>query len=309
MDGASAEAARSSDAPPPGVALDEVMLAMDVVDTVRHRHLLVERELQGEAREAALIERLRATYASQGIDVPDHVLAEGVAALREDRFAYRPPPPGIATALARLYVHRASLAALLVVIVAVIALVVGVRHATVVAPRQALAAQLITAHERVHAATTLSAALERADAGRSAGDAALARGETAAARDALERLEALALQLEQRYRLLIATGERAVSGVWRVPDANTAARNFYLIVEALDDAGRPVRVEVTSEETGRVERVSTFGLRVPQDVFERVAADKAADGIIQDRFVGEKRVGQLEPDYAIPTTGGVITRW
>lgn len=291
------------------VALDEVMLAMDVVDTVRHRQLLVERELQGEAREAALIERLRATYAAQGIDVPEHVLTEGVAALREDRFAYRPPPPGLATTLARLYVHRASLAALLVVLMAVLALVLGVRHATVVAPRQALAGELVAVHERVRSATTLPEALQRADAGRAAGEAALARGETAAARDALNRLEALAAQLEQRYRLLIATGPSVVSGVWRVPDVNTAARNYYLIVEALDDAGRPVRVEVTNEETGRVERVSTFGLRVPQDVFERVAADKAADGIIQDRFVGEKRAGALQTDFAIPTTGGVITRW
>jgi len=294
---------------PSGVALDEVMLAMDVVDTLRHRQGLVEQELQGEAREAALIQRLRATYAAQGIDVPEHVLAAGVAALREDRFAYRPPPPGFATTLARLYVHRASLAALAVVVVAVIALVWGVRHATVVAPRQALAGDLSSVHARVTTGTDAPGALQRAAAMLAAGEAALQRGDTAAARVEVDALASLAALLEQRYELVIAAGPNAVSGVWRVPDVNTAARNYYLIVEAVDAAGRPVRVEVTNEETGRVERVSTWGLRVPQEVFERVAADKAADGIIEDRLVGAKRAGALAPEYTIPTSGGAITRW
>ena len=39
--------------------LDEVMLAMDVVDTLRHRQDLALRELDAGAREAELIEKLR----------------------------------------------------------------------------------------------------------------------------------------------------------------------------------------------------------------------------------------------------------
>ena len=39
--------------------LDDVMLAMDVVDTLRHDQLIVERELNEEERRAKLIERLR----------------------------------------------------------------------------------------------------------------------------------------------------------------------------------------------------------------------------------------------------------
>ena len=68
--------------------LDDVMLAMDVVDTLRHRSQMVERELSQDGRDDALKERLRKIYASQGIDVPDHVIAEGVRALKEDRFVY-----------------------------------------------------------------------------------------------------------------------------------------------------------------------------------------------------------------------------
>ena len=88
--------------------LDDVMLAMDVVDTLRRRRRLVERELDAEGREQDLKQRLHKIYATQGIEVPDHVLEEGVAALKEERFVYSPPPESLATRLASLYVRRAS---------------------------------------------------------------------------------------------------------------------------------------------------------------------------------------------------------
>jgi hypothetical protein len=87
--------------------LDELMLAMDVVDTLRHERRLVERELTAGDRDRALIERLRELYAGQGIEVPDDVLAQGVGALREDRFRYTPPAPGFARSLQVAYVKRA----------------------------------------------------------------------------------------------------------------------------------------------------------------------------------------------------------
>src|SRR4051812_44322350 len=77
---------------PPPQKLDELMLAMDVVDTLRHQDSLVARELDETRREAQLIERLRQIYRGQGIEVPDRVLQEGVRALKESRFVYTPQP-------------------------------------------------------------------------------------------------------------------------------------------------------------------------------------------------------------------------
>ncbi|MHA1559386.1 MAG: DUF6384 family protein, partial [Alphaproteobacteria bacterium] len=94
-----AEAAAVEKAP-----LDDVMMAMDVVDTLRHGEKLVERELSGEERRQRLIERLRGVYESQGIAVTDRILAEGVDALEQERFVYKPKQGGFAFALARLYV-------------------------------------------------------------------------------------------------------------------------------------------------------------------------------------------------------------
>ena len=76
------------------VGLDQLMLAMDVVDTLRHQQDLVDQALAEDSRSAALIERIRGIYANQGIEVPDSVIAEGVEALRRDRFVYQPPASG-----------------------------------------------------------------------------------------------------------------------------------------------------------------------------------------------------------------------
>jgi len=129
------------------------------------------------------------------------------------------------------------------------------------------------------------------------------------ARAAVDELSALRERLEHSYELRIVAGDNVTSGVWRVPDANTRARNYYLIVEAVDPGGRALTLPVTSEETGRVERVSSWGLRVDEATWERVRADLADDGILQERLVGRKASGELEPTYTVPTTGGAITRW
>src|SRR3712207_1280487 len=114
--------------------LDELMLAMDVVDTLRHREDLVSRELDEARREADLIERLRRIYRGQGIEVPDRVLAEGIRALKESRFVYTPPRPGLATTLARLWVARHRIGAALAAVLLALLLAWGVYWASVMRP-------------------------------------------------------------------------------------------------------------------------------------------------------------------------------
>src|SRR3954470_3396270 len=104
--GPPAPAAASGSPAPAPQKLDDLMLAMDVVDTLRHQDNLVARELDETRREANLIERLRQIYRGQGIEVLDRVLAEGVRALKESRFVYTPPKPGLARTLALTWVNR-----------------------------------------------------------------------------------------------------------------------------------------------------------------------------------------------------------
>lgn len=296
-------------APARGAPLDDVMLAMDVVDTLRHQESLVARELGDADREKELLERLRRLYATQGIDVPDRILAEGVAALREGRFTYAPPADSWQVRLARAYVHRARYGRGLLGIALLAALVAAGYWASVVQPRAALRQDLLEAGARVAAVAQVPDAAERGAALAAAGAAALDAGDVGDARQARDELRGLAAELEAAFTLRIVSRPNETTGVWRIPDANERARNYYLIVEAVAADGRVLDRPVRNEETGTTSVVRRWGLRVDEATFERVAADKLDDGILQDDVFGEKRRGELAIDYRFPTTGGAITSW
>jgi hypothetical protein len=109
--------------------------------------------------------------------------------------------------------------------------------------------------------------------------------------------------------LRIVSRPREPTAVWRVPARNPNARNYYLIVEAVAPDGHLVKVPVTSEEDGRTDTVSRWGVRVSEAVFEEVRRDKNDDGIVQRSILGEKRRGQLAPDYRMPVMAGAILTW
>ena len=297
----------------PVAELDEVMLAMDVVDTIRHRELIVERELNSEERREKLKARLKSLYAAQGMDVPDHILAEGVAALEEDRFAYDPPEPGLQTRLAHIYVNRSNWGKPLLAILALIALVWIAWYLLVARPEaarvSALPSTLESSHQAVLDLASTDQARDRAGALLAEGKAAIARGDEEETAEAIDDLVELREMLDERYELRVVSRPGELSGVWRVPDANTGARNYYLIVEAIDPSGNALAMPVRNEEDGRIVTVQKWGVRVDQETFDRMAADKRDDGIIQDYVLAVKERGQLEPEYRIATSGAAITEW
>ncbi len=300
---------QAANAPPSAAPLDDVMLAMDVVDTLRQRQDLVARELAEPQRAQELIGRLRKIYAAQGIDVPDAVLEQGVAALAEERFVHRPPPPSFATTMARIYVTRRRWGTLLLAAIAIVVVAIASYRSQVVAPRAALPAELTAAYTSTLEVAAEPTATERADALVAVGRGALRDGDVAAVRGALSDLEQLRATLEQSYQVRIVNRPGEASGVWRVPDINPDARNYYLIVEALGPDGRPLTVRVHDEETGADVAVRSWGLRVDEATYRAVERDKLDDGILQNDLVGRKQRGNLEPTYTVATTGAAITRW
>jgi hypothetical protein len=310
-------AAASAAAPP----LDETMMAMDVVDTLRHADRLVERELQGEERRSQLRRRLREIYATQGIEVPDRILDQGVAALEQQRFAYRPTPPSFQRTLAELWVTRARWGRAAGLALGVLLLAGGgwwfgvhlpaerARVAERQELEQGLPAALTAERARVEAATRLAAPRAEADRLVAEGQAAARAGALAEARERLARLQALQRNLSQEYQLRIVNRPGEPSGVWRVPQDNPRARNFYLIVEAVGRDGRPVAVPVTSEEDGKTATVSRWGQRVTPEEFERVRRDKLADGVVDQPVIGTKRAGETAPEWTVRTPGGAILAW
>jgi len=87
-------------------SLDDMMLAMDVIDTLRHQEDAAQRVIDQDKRDEQLKARLRSIYADQGIPVPDYILQQGIETLRQDQFVYRPTPFGLSRLLALLWVKR-----------------------------------------------------------------------------------------------------------------------------------------------------------------------------------------------------------
>jgi len=300
--------------------LDDVMIAMDVVDTLRHDAYIVERELNEDERKAKLIERLREIYRGQGIDVPDRILEDGVKALEEDRFVHKPPRDTLQTRLARLYVSRASWSRYVVGALAGIVAVWVAWYAFYEVPRQraaaarqveltqAIPARLEELRKQIDAETMGGPPPDVADTvGR--GLSAARAGDLAEARAVRKNLEERLASLRAVYDVRIVSRRGEVSGLWRIPKVNPQGRNYYLVVEAVGPDGKVIPRQILNEETGRRETVEKWAVRVPQEVLERVRADKDADGIIDDPVVAVKKRGRPAPEWRIPRVGGEITQW
>ncbi|MEO0550995.1 MAG: DUF6384 family protein [Pseudomonadota bacterium] len=302
--------------------LDDVLLAMDVVDTLRHREQALARELDAAGRETALLDRLREIYKAQGIEVPDRVLKEGVQALEEKRFLYKPPERTLSVRLAEIYVSRGRWWKPVAGVLTAIVIGLGVYQFGVAGPAKARAAaietelttalpdELETVQGAILAITNEADAVRLAETFYNDGISAVAARDVGAGRAALASLKQLRGDITATYdvRVVYGPGEPR-SGVFRIPDDAPNTRNYYLIVEAVDPAGRLLEVPISNEEDGETKRVSRWGQRVSERAFDTIASDKRDDQIIQNAIIGEKPVGRLSPVFTIDTPGGAILEW
>ena len=315
--------APASEAPP--AKLDDLMLAMDVVDTLRHEDSLVEKELSQDQRDAALKKRLRGIYESQGLVVTDRILDEGIKALKESRFAYTPPPPSFARTMAGIWVRRRFFGPLFAIVLGLLVAFIGwqiykageaarVAEQVRIEITETLPQALADAAAAVRAAATEPAvvdpdAMARIDGLVAQGEAARAAGDADAMRQAIAGLDALRAELNLTYQLRIVSRPGEDTGVFRIPDVNEAARNYYIIVEPVTESGEVLSLPVVNQEDGRTVTASKWGVRVPEATYNAIRDDKTDDGIVQDNILGEKPRGTLKITYLMPVEPGVITEW
>ena len=315
-----ADAATAPSPEAPAAKLDDLMLAMDVVDTLRHEEALVEKELSQDMRDEALKKRLRQIYESQGLTVTNRILDEGIKALKESRFAYTPPPPSFATFVAKLWIRRRIIGPALAILVAIIVLFVGWQawragEASRVAEQiqieitETLPKALATAADAARAAATDPDAVARIDALVAEGEVAAKAGDANGMRAAIAALDTLRAALVQTYQLRIVSRQGEDTGVFRIPDINEGAKNYYIIVEPVTDEGEVLSLPVVNQEDGKSYTVSKWGVRVPLATYDAVRADKSDDGIVQDNVLGEKPRGTLKVTYRMPVESGAITDW
>lgn len=293
--------------------LDDVMMAMDVVDTLRHRTRIVDMELNESAREEQLVARLKEIYGAQGIEVPDRILKDGVRALAEQRFVYKPPRDTFSVKLAKAYVNRKRWLPQTVTAVGLLAAIAVGFQLLVFGPMNA---------EWQNMPTTISAELAEGQALATdpvidaqlaslaaEGQRAVANGDRDGARTQLKTMQGMNDQLAQEYDIRIVSRPDEDTGFWRQANDQPNAMNYYLVVEAVAPGGRVLKVPIRSVEEQTTESVSMWAQRVDKATFDRVAAEKQSNGMVVNDILGRKARGELEPAFDTPVPGGAITEW
>ncbi len=298
--------------------LDEIMLAMDVVDTLRHEKLMLEQDLDTESRRQDLIGRLREIYKNQGIEVPDRILLEGVKALEEERFVYKPYKGGF---FAKAYINRKYWGLPLVFFGLFLSALFAGNYLFVEVPKAQRAAKierllntdLPKEIEQIYQKGTAIAkggfAKQKITGLYQDAKAAIEARDIKSVNELKQKMAETINDINAEYVLRIVSRPGENSGVFRINDAAANIRNYYLIVEGINSAGKPVSVLIESEEDKKTARTKIWGVRVPQRVYQKVAADKRDDQIIQNDIIGKKQRGFLKPKYNIETSGGLILEW
>lgn len=295
--------------------LTDAMLAIDVANTVRRAG----KTIAGPADD--LRGALRGLYRQQGIEISDAALETGIAAAADGRFGYTPPAGGLGVRMARLYVVRDKWLPATVAVVLMFAISFG-GFFLVYRPwhdaqaqqseldlSQRMPAAMDALYQTIYDETKVQQAANDALAIRERGKAAAAKGDRAGAQQAIDDLTLIRDRLQQDYQLKVVDGPGTKWGFWSFPKTNAEATNYYLIVQPLDAQGKPETLPVRDEDSGRIDKVSVWAERVPEEVYRAVEADKADDGVIEQNLVAVKDTGFLEPDYLVQALGGQLTRW
>jgi hypothetical protein len=203
---------------------------------------------------------------------------------------------------------------------AILAFAFGTYHFSVVRPQQqrlqaaqieltqTLPRELSTAHQALLSGAQFPEARQKADALLAEGRAALDRRDAAAARAALTSLDDLSNTLRQEYVLRIAGRPEDQTGFFR-ENPRYRGRAYFIVVNAIDPKGNPVKIPVRNDETNQTETVSRFAVRVPFESFQAISQDKSENGIVQNARLAEKRRGFIDPEYRMAVLEGRITRW
>lgn len=119
-----------------------------------------------------------------------------------------------------------------------------------------------------------------------------------------------ALEVEFELRIVSREGQRSGIDAYYTDASGTRVSGYYVIVEAVTKDGSVLTRSVRDAEDGRVRQVRKWGEQVPKAVYDRIANDKRADGVVDENVFGRKRRGYLAEDVILQdaTRSAPLTR-
>jgi hypothetical protein len=136
-------------------------------------------------------------------------------------------------------------------------------------------------------------------------------------RKTTQGLESLDTILNEEYELKIVSRPDVKSGIdryYNAPNGEKIFSGWYLIVEAVNDNGQKLFVNITDCEDGITKKVDMWGEKVTEkdpdvlrkvkegiyndnSLLQRVVKDKLEDGIVDNNRIGKKRKGYISYTY------------
>lgn len=305
------------------LSLPEMLRVMDLARVLREERASLEREFNVTEARTLLRQKLLASTEITGEQLTSDEVDKAIDQYFASLHTYRDPPLSFEVFLAHLYVRRWMLTWTLLGLAFIGTALWRTVPTMTPAARQTRVEQRTTAN--------LDRLLTLADSEAIAADARTAveqlQRETAAARSThdaakLQQIEAqvvaLRRDLNEEYEIHIVSDRNRKSGIDRAfpnPETKRQEPSWYAIVEAHNSRGQLLTRSIANSETKRTSPVTTWGERIPQEVFERLKADKR-DGVLNETLFAIKRRGYLQEEIKLAGAdgkplprAGQITAW
>ena len=334
---------------PPQITLDEMLRVMDVATELRKQRETVEKEFAVDETKQMLRERLLAATSVTGERVSEVEVDTAISQYFDTLYTYREPPASFNKTLAHLYVRRGQLSVTLVMVLALAGVGSYMLHTTAGAfsrtarsTRQAVQqatspadlSKRLQDNAKKRAAELEKSVRDMSDriraVARDAGipqeierllgelDVAKQQLDVKSLTDLSQRTTSLLSQLNEAYEVHIVSGANEKSGIDRYFEDTAGKRvsGYYVIVEARDANGNSTPRRIRNGETQQTEQVTRWAERVPQEVFDRIKADKKADGVLNETLFALKQRGYQNEEIKLVGSDnqplsrlGQITKW
>ncbi len=311
----------------PDPNLDEMLRILDAASELRRERELVTEQLSVDEFRTRLRDRLLAAAAATGDPVEPVEVEAAIDTYFERMHAYEDPGLTPSVALAHFYVRRWAILTWGGLSLACILFgwwvflrpsspvgLVGGRERAVSRAWAEVDRDLATARA-LSADPEASRRIERL-----ALEAATFRrqGESEKLNNVDAELDRLVAELESEYSIEVvhAPGKKSAVDRFFTDRSGKRISGYFLIVEGRDASGRAVELPIRSAETDEIRTLTTWGERVPKEVYDRLGSDKRVDGRLDEFVYGAKQRGKagvdvqmVGPDGRPLERLGQITKW
>lgn len=134
---------------------------------------------------------------------------------------------------------------------------------------------------------------------------AVTRSDLTTAEPALATLITMQKQAPLSYSLYLLSIPGEKTFVIKPDARDSSLKHHYLIVQATNEHGAEVAVDIHDSELGKDLIASRFGIEVSAETFERAQGDER-DGLL---LVGKKLPGTVSTEFALPVLDGRVSHW